>query len=67
MSSKVLAVQELAFSAIVTVAAQFRVVSRHLVAEFEALDCAANLDNDSRGFMARDYWHFGIEIAVVNV
>ena len=66
VGQEILAVQRLALAAVVTVAAELRVVGRHLVTNLESLNVASNLDDETRGLVPGDDGHARIEISIVD-
>ena len=67
MGQKVLAIQQLAFSAVMAISTELRVICCDFVSNLETLYQVADLNNNAAGLVSRDYRHGGIKIAVVNV
>lgn len=63
----VLTEQALAASAVEAVAAQFRVVRRHAVADLECRHLGPDGGDDTHGFVARDEGELGDKLALVDV
>ena len=67
MSLVVLAVQQLAFSAVMAIPAELRVISRHFVSNLEAFYQLAHLNHDAAALMSSDHRDGGIEIAIMDM
>ncbi len=67
MSFEVLAVEQLAFSAVMAISAELRVIRSNFVSNLEALYRLADLDNDAAGLVSCNHRHCRVEIAIVDV
>jgi hypothetical protein len=67
VSSEILTIEQLSLTAIVTVAAQFRVISSDFVSQLESRHIFADFDNYATGFVSSDHRHSRIEISIVDV
>lgn len=67
VGGKILAVQQFSFTAEMAVSTEFRVVCCNFIANGEAFDRFADLDDDPACFVTSDHGHLGVEVAVMNV
>ncbi len=67
VSLEVLAVEQLAFSAVMAISTKLRIIRSDFVSNLETLHRLADLDNDAAGLVSCYHRHCRIKIAVVDV